>query len=97
MEEKKVKEATEPTYEELKKELIELKQKLIGTNAMNTQLYQQLVSANMENLYKRLDYLFKVLSVHAKDNSLFTAEFIQECEKEIIDLMSPAKEVEVKE
>ena len=91
MEEKEVK---KPTYEELEKEVAELKNRVNGYVGLNNQLYQQVMAANMTNLYKRLDYLFKVLEVHAKDNSLFGSSFIGECEEEIVSIMTPPKEEE---
>lgn len=81
MEEKEVK---KPSYEELE-------EKVRAYAGLNNQLYQQIMSVNMNNLYKRLDYLFQVLNVHAKDNSLFDSEFIIECADEIKDIMTPPK------
>ena len=51
-------------------------------------LYEQLQGANMVNLFKRLDYLFKV--VEFKD--AFSNEFTTKCVTEIETIMNPPKE-----
>lgn len=48
------------------------------------QLYARLQEANMANMFKRLDYLFKVVeNAHA-----FSEEFVSKCIAEIEDLMT---------
>ena len=48
------------------------------------QLYAKLQDANMTNVFKRLDYLFKVVeNAHA-----FSEEFVAKCVAEIEDLMT---------
>lgn len=48
------------------------------------QLYAKLQEANMVNMFKRLDYLFKVVeNAHA-----FNEEFVAKCVDEIEDLMT---------
>lgn len=48
------------------------------------QLYAKLQEANMTNMFKRLDYLFKVVeNAHA-----FSEEFVAKCVAEIEDLMT---------
>ena len=48
------------------------------------QLYAKLQEANMANVFKRLDYLFKVVeNAHA-----FSEEFVAKCVAEIEDLMT---------
>ena len=48
------------------------------------QLYAKLQEANMVNMFKRLDYLFKVVeNAHA-----FNEEFVTKCVAEIEDLMT---------
>lgn len=72
MEEKKVNESKQLSYEELKNIAGQLQQQ-------NMQLRQALQRANYENLFKRLDYLFKVL-----DNAhMFDIDFVEECTTEI--------------
>lgn len=48
------------------------------------QLYARLQEANMTNMFKRLDYLFKVVeNAHA-----FSEEFVAKCVAEIEELMT---------
>lgn len=58
------------------------------------QLYARLQEVNMANVFKRLDYLFKVVeNAHA-----FNEEFVAKCVAEIEDLMTvPESEEEVEE
>ena len=60
----------------------------------NKQLYQALQKANVDNLFKRLEYLFKVLEqVHH-----FPDEFISKCSEEIVSMITiPEKEEETEE
>ena len=48
------------------------------------QLYAKLQEANMVNMFKRLDYLFKVVE-NARN---FPVEFVTKCITEIMDLMT---------
>lgn len=77
MEEKKVVK-TEPTIEQYKQALEALK-------SQNTQLIYQLQNANMANLFKRLDYLFKVI----ENAAMFDEAFTEKCIAEIKELMTP--------
>lgn len=53
-------------------------------------LYAKLQEANMSNMFKRLDYLFKVVeNAHA-----FKEEFVAKCVAEIEDLMTVPEAVE---
>lgn len=58
------------------------------------QLYMKLQRADMSNIFKRLDYLFKVVeNAHA-----FSEEFTTKCVQEIEDLMTvPEVETETTE
>lgn len=58
------------------------------------QLYAKLQEANMANVFKRLDYLFKVVeNAHA-----FNEEFVAKCVVEIEDLMTvPESEEETED
>ena len=79
MEEKNVTtQAEKPTYEQLEREVA-------GLRGMNNQLIAQLQQMNMGNLFKRLDYLFKV--VESKD--AFNPEFVDRCTEEIMFHMTP--------
>jgi hypothetical protein len=52
----------------------------------NNQLYSQLKTLN--NIFKRLDYLFKVV----ENAPVFEEEFLDGCIKEIQELMTPEEE-----
>lgn len=80
MEEKKTKEFS---LEEIKNIAGQLQQQ-------NVQLRQALQRANYENLFKRLDYLFKVL-----DNAhMFDIDFVEECTTEIQESIRLPKDEE---
>lgn len=77
MEEKEVVKA-EPTIEQYRQAVEALK-------SQNAQLMYQLQNASMANLFKRLDYLFKVV----ENASMFDEAFIDKCITEIKELMTP--------
>ena len=54
------------------------------------QLYMKLQAANMSNMFKRLDYLFKVV----ENGHMFKQDFFEKCIAEIEELMTVPKEVE---
>lgn len=80
MEEKEVVK-TEPTVEQYKKYVEALK-------SQNSQLIYQLQNANLSNMFKRLDYLFKVV----ENATMFDEEFVDKCTTEIKELMTPPEE-----
>ena len=58
------------------------------------QLYMKLQAANMSNMFKRLDYLFKVV----ENGHMFKQDFLEKCIAEIEELMTvPEVEEENKE
>ena len=57
------------------------------------QLYARLQEVNMTNVFKRLDYLFKVV----ENAYAFNGEFVAKCVTEIEDLMTVPESVEVTE
>ena len=73
----------ELSYEELKNVAGQLSQQ-------NQQLNMMLQHANMTNMFKRMDYLFKVLEL----KQCFDPEFIIACSDEIKELMTPPVENE---
>ena len=73
----------ELSYEELKNVAGQLSQQ-------NQQLNMMLQQANMTNMFKRMDYLFKVLEL----KQCFDPEFIIACSDEIQELMTPPVENE---
>lgn len=48
------------------------------------ELYNKLQEANMTNILKRLEYLFKVI----ENNTVFPKEFTDKCIDEIINIMT---------
>ena len=53
-------------------------------------LMQKLQEANMGNMFKRLDYLFKIIEFE----HMFDGNFIDKCIKEIQDMISIPEEEE---
>ena len=76
--EERTKKASAPTYEQLEKEIA-------GLKGMNNQLMAQLQNMNMSNLFKRLDYLFKVM----ESREALNPEFVNMCAEEIMFHMTP--------
>lgn len=54
------------------------------------QLYGQLQKSNLSNMFKRLDYLFKVV----ENSHMFKQDFLDRCVKEIEDIMTVPEEPE---
>lgn len=48
------------------------------------QLYSQLQKSNMTNMFKRLDYLFKVV----ENGHIFKQDFLEKCIAEVEELMT---------
>lgn len=82
-----VKENAKMSYEQLEDVAHQLSEQV-------RQLYAKLQESNLGNMFKRLDYLFKVIeNAHA-----FNEEFISKCTSEIESLMTlPDPEDEPKE
>lgn len=69
------------TYEQLNEACSQLYQQ-------NQYLQNQLKQANLTNMFKRLDYLFKVLE---NENVIKDSEFIANCVEEIKDALTIAE------
>lgn len=54
------------------------------------QLYMKLQAANMSNMFKRLDYLFKVV----ENGHMFKQDFLEKCIAEIEEIMTVPEEAE---
>ena len=87
MEENKTPETKKFTYEELQRISSNLSSEVGGVRGEGQQ-------ANLFNMFKRLDYCFKVLEC---PTTLFTPEFVERCAKEIETLMAAPSEESVKE
>ena len=70
------KEVKKLSYEELEKVALEL-------NGQCQKLYKELQESNMVNVFKRLDYLFKVV----ENINEFPQEFAKHCIEEITNIM----------
>lgn len=57
------------------------------------QLYAKLQEANMTNIFKRLDYLFKVV----ENSTSFNKDFVDRCITEIEELITVPEQEENKE
>lgn len=75
------KEVKELTYEQLKAVAERLQQD-------NDMLYAKLQQFGTTTIFKRLDYLFKVI----ENEISFDKDFVDKCVKEVVEIMTPAKE-----
>lgn len=57
------------------------------------QLYMKLQAANMNNMFKRLDYLFKVV----ENGHIFKQDFFEKCIAEIEEIMTVPEETDKEE
>ena len=96
MEEKIV---TEETQEQVRKFTYEqLEQIATNLSSQVQQLSVKLQESNMFNMFKRLDYCFKVLEVAQNQKiDLLKEEFVKKCANEIQELMTVPEEPETKE
>lgn len=87
MEKPEVKENEKMSYEQLENVAHQLSEQV-------RQLYAKLQEANLESMFKRLDYLFRVVeNAHS-----FSVDFVNKCTSEIESLMTlPDPEDEPKE
>ena len=72
------------SYEELENVCHQLSAQAQQLNTQNQQLRAMVNEANLNNLYKRLDYLFKVID---EDNRYLSTKFKAKCGTEIEVLM----------
>ena len=87
MEEKNANEETQKmTYEQLESVARQLSEQ-------NRELYTKLQQMDMMNIFKRLDYLFRVIENHTK----FGKAFVDKCKDEIVTLMTIPEKEDVKE
>lgn len=57
------------------------------------QLYLKLQEANITNMFKRMDYLFKVV----ENNKVFSSNFVEKCINELEELMKLPEETKEEE
>ena len=85
------KETKKLSYEELENVCRQLSTQSQQLQTYNPQLKNMLNDANLTNLYRRLDYLFKVID---EDNKYLSAEFKEQCGTEIEAIMTPPEQTE---
>lgn len=85
MEENKQTNVKAQNTELTKEQLQAVAQKLSRQNA---ELRSKLQEINYFNLFKRLEFLFKVLELSDR----FAPEFVDACSKEIVELLTPVEE-----
>lgn len=90
MEENKAKMELKTTSKSEKMSYEELENVAHQLSEQSKQLYQKLIEANTSNMFKRLDYLFKVVENDFK----FSDDFASRCIKEIEDIMTLPEEEE---
>lgn len=54
------------------------------------QMYKKLQEANLNNMFQRLNYLFKVI----ENSNKFPEDFVNNCINEVVDMMTLPKEEE---
>lgn len=84
--ENKVEQSQKLSYEQLEQVAHQLSEQ-------TRQLYNQLQRSNLNNMFKRLDYLFKIL----ENNHMFKQDFLEKCINEIEVTMTIPKEEDNKE
>ena len=85
-----VKKSEETPTEEKKLSYEQLNEIAHQLSEQNRELYQKVQEMNMSNIFKRLDYLFKVVDLSVE----FKQEFVNKCKEEITTLMTLPKEEE---
>ena len=88
-----VKKSEETPTEEKKLSYEQLNEIAHQLSEQNRELYQKVQEMNMANIFKRLDYLFKVVDLSVE----FKQEFVNKCKEEIATLMTLPKEEEAAE
>ena len=69
------------TYEQLEAENMQIKQQAEA-------MYRQMQQMNMQNIFKRLDYLFEVI----KERTAFPKDFVDRSTNEIVSLLTIPEE-----
>lgn len=78
-------------YQELENVAQQLSVQVQQLNKKNNQLVEMINQANLENLFKRLEWLWRIITT---DNNLITSEFKNKCAEEFMALMETPKETE---
>lgn len=88
MEEQKEKAVTKETERPEKMSYEQLENIAHQLSEQAKQLYMKLQAANMSNIFKRLDYLFKVV----ENGHMFQQDFLEKCIAEIEELLTVPEE-----
>lgn len=78
-------------YQELENVAQQLSVQVQQLTKKNNQLVEMINQANLENLFKRLEWLWRIITT---DNDLITPEFKNKCANEFMTLMDTPKEAE---
>lgn len=90
MDKKEEKKSTKLTYEQLEEAARQISQQAESIFKENQQLKAALQQASLNNLYRELDFRFKVL-----DNAdMFSSKFLDMCIRNIEDTMTPKENTE---
>lgn len=85
--------ATKETEQPQKMSYEQLEQVAHQLSEQARQLYGQLQKSNLSNMFKRLDYLFKVV----ENGHMFKQDFLDKCITEIEELMTVPEDVKEEE
>lgn len=77
-----------PTYEELEAAVNDLNNKVQAYAGLNGELSRRLMSSDLQNMFKRLDFLFKVVEFE----NVFDVKFVNDCVDEIQQLLTIPKD-----
>lgn len=77
-------ESSEISTEQQKMSYEQLQQVAHQLSEQTRQLYEQLQKSNLTNVFKRLDYLFKVV----ENAHMFSEDFVKQCTEEIVDIIT---------
>ena len=89
----KMQPATKDERPEKKLSYSELENVAHQLSEQTKQLYMKLQAANMSNMFKRLDYLFKVV----ENGHMFKQDFLEKCIAEIEEIMTVPEETDKEE
>ena len=91
--ENKVEEKNKLSYENLENVAHQLSEQSRNLYAQNQKLKQALEEANLSNYFKRLDYLWSIVTSVVSEEYI-TKEFKIKCGKEFMEMMTPPEKEE---
>ena len=78
-------------YQELENVAQQLSVQVQQLNKKNNQLVEMINQANLENLFKRLEWLWRIITT---DGVTVTSQFKKKCAEEFMSLMETPKDTE---